>query len=117
MHLQRTAMVTHKNQTLIFDTVRNTYTYNGHEERLCSYARFDTIKNLKGPPSAPTTAITKPITFINNKITFTPNGILQPGTIYLADSKKHCQYALTIPVSQISFLRRYRYDTSWHYLK
>lgn len=116
MHLQRVAMVTNQKQVLSFDVVRNTYIHNGHEERLCSHVIFGTIKDLKGPPSAPTANPRNAVTFNNNQITFTPRGILQAGTVYLTDKNKQYQYALTVPVSQISFLRKYRYNTQWHYL-
>lgn len=116
MYLQRIAMVTNKKQILTFDTARNCYTYRGHEERLSSYTTFGTLNNVKGPPSTPTHTINNPITFIGKRITFTPNGILQPGTIYLTDKNKQYQFALSVPVSQISFLRKYQYDGKWYYI-
>ncbi|TET06374.1 hypothetical protein E3J79_02240 [Candidatus Dependentiae bacterium] len=115
IYLQRIAMVTNKRQLLTFDINKNTYYYQGHEERLCHYVTFGTTIGIKGPPSAPTNVINKPITFTNNQIIFTPNGILQSGTIYLTDASKQHQYALSVPVSQISFLRKYRYDSRWNY--
>lgn len=116
MYLQRLAMVTNKKQTLTFDMARNSYHYQGHEERLNSYTIFAALNGIKGPPSTPTNAISSPVTFVGKKITFTPTGILQPGTIYLTDKKKQYQYALTVPVSQISFLRKYQYDEKWTHI-
>jgi hypothetical protein len=115
MYLQRIAMVTNKRQFLTFDINKNTYCYQGHEERLCPYVIFGTTRGIKGPPSAPANVINKPITFTNNQIIFTPNGILQSGTVYLTDMSKQHQYALSAPVSQISFLRKYCYDSKWNY--
>jgi Tfp pilus assembly protein FimT len=115
MYLQRLAMLTNKRQLLTFDVNKNAYFYQGHEERLSSYVTFGILRDIKGPPSAPTTVINKPITFTNNQIIFTPNGILQSGTVYLTDISKQHQYALTAPISQISFLRKYRYDNKWNY--
>jgi len=113
-YLQQVAMVTNKKQFLAFDIASNSYSYHNHTENLSPYTRFGLINNtIKGPPSKPTSIIKKAITFIGNKITFTPKGILQPGTIYLTDKNKQYQYALTIPISQISFLRKYQYTNQW----
>ena len=116
-YLQQCAIVTNQKQILTFDTIRNSYHYHNHEERLSPYTIFG-IKNstIKGPPSAPTNSINNPITFIGKRITFSPTGILQPGTIYVTDKNKQYQYALTVPVSQLSFLRKYHYSGSWNYI-
>ena len=116
MYLQRLAMVTNQNQILHIDTNKNRYLYNGKIEQLASPIIFGTVTGVKGPPSTPTNNVTKPVTFKSQHISFKPNGILQPGTIYLCDKNKQYQYALTVPVSQISFLRKYCYDGSWKYL-
>ncbi len=116
-YLQQCAIVTNQKQILTFDTARHSYHYQGHEERLSPYSIFG-IKNssIKGPPSAPSNSINNPITFIGKRITFTPTGILQPGTIYVTDKNKQYQYALTVPISQVSFLRKYHYSTVWKYI-
>jgi len=116
MYLQRLAMVTNQHQTLNIDMSKNRYSYNGKVEQLAPSIIFGTVKGVKGPPASPTNTITKPVTFTSEHITFKPNGILQPGTIYLCDKDKKYQYALTVPVSQISFLRMYYYDRTWKYL-
>jgi len=116
MYLQQIAMTTNQKQILIFNKTRSSYHYQGHEELLNPYTIFGTLNGLKGPPSTPENTISNPITFIGKQITFTPTGILQPGTIYLTDKKKQHQYALTVPISQISFLRKYQYDEKWTHL-
>ena len=54
------------------------------------------------------------ISFENNHIIFYADGTIQAGTVYLVDVNKKLLYALTSGVGHISFLRKYRYDGSWH---
>lgn len=117
-YLQQLAIVTNKKQMLTFDINQNCYHYQNHKERLNPYTIFGFVsKNIKGPPSRPTRTINTPISFICNKITFTPRGISQSGTIYMTDKNRRYQFALTTPVSQISFLRKYQYDNeTWNYI-
>lgn len=49
-------------------------------------------------------------TFVQNRIIFFPDGKIQPGSLYLTDTQERYLYALTIPVGQVSYIRRYRYD-------
>jgi prepilin-type N-terminal cleavage/methylation domain-containing protein len=117
MYAQRCAMVTNKPQKLKFDRVRRLYTINNRTEKLSKDIEFGFMAGSKGPPSAPSRVITSPITFKNDEITFNPNGIIQPGSVYVVDSKKQCMYALSSPISQVSFLRKYRYDKKWGLIK
>ena len=57
--------------------------------------------------------IEKAITFPGYAIHFYPTGIISSGTVYLVDKKKKCMYALSNAVSQVSYLRLYRYDGRW----
>ena len=42
-----------------------------------------------------------------------PDGIIQSGTVYVIDSSKKCMYALSSPISQVSYLRKYSYNGKW----
>ena len=116
MYLQRKAISTNEKQTLSLDPTNNSYHYGNTEEKLCRHVQFGTLDGTKGPPATPTKLITKPITFAGNAITFHPDGILRPGTVYFKDSNNSCQYALSIAVAQVSFIRMYHYTTTWHSL-
>ncbi len=116
LYLQQIAMTTNQKQVITFDVMHHCYYFQGHKEKLSPYTLFATLNNIKGPPSEPAKIINKPITFIGNQITFNPTGILQPGTIYLTDKKRQHQFALTIPVSKVSFLRKYSFQGGWIYM-
>ena len=113
-YLQRRALMLHKSQTLTFDRQTNSYQANGKKYRLSSQVRFGTANGVKGPPSSPETFITQPITFVNNSISFHPDGVIQAGAVYLTDSGKHCTYALSCSVSSVAYLRKYQYTNAWH---
>jgi len=74
---------------------------------------FGFMPGAKGPPASANKLILKSITFTNNRIIFYPTGIISAGTVYLIDQAKQVMYALSNGVSQISFLRTYRYNGSW----
>ena len=69
-----------------------------------------------GSPGSPTHRIEKAITFPGSKIHFYPTGIISSGTAYLVDKNKQYMYALSNAVSQVSYLRFYRYDGGWKLL-
>lgn len=76
---------------------------------------FGFIDKAKGPPSNPIKNIDKSISFdsINNdeyKVTFCANGKIKPGTIYLIDKNKNYMVALTCPISQVSYIRKYSFN-------
>lgn len=116
LYLQKCAQATQKKQRLIFDIAHNSYFFKGHVEQLSSCVQFNVKDGAKGPPSHPVNAIDKAITFEHEQITFHPDGIIQSGTIYLTDKDNRSLYALSSGVSQVSFLRKYRYDNGWHLL-
>lgn len=66
-----------------------------------------------GSPADPCKPITKPITFVNNKLICYPQGTIQAGTIYLAAPAYGQYYALTSSVAQHAFLRLYQYRLNW----
>ena len=112
--LQQTAMVTNTTKELVFDQKNKSYTYNSTTEKLSKNTEFGILPGTLGPPSNPTHPITSPITFSNEKIIFYPDGIIQPGTVYLIRKDIQVMYALSCAVSQVSFLRIYHYDGKWH---
>ncbi len=113
-YAQRTAMMTGKSTTIDIDVARNCYRCEQHQHLLSKDVCFGMVSDAKGPPSAPIKPITTPITFDNNAITCTPDGIMQSGALYLTDAKKQVMYALTNGVSAVSFLRVYQYDGKQH---
>lgn len=115
-YLQHAAMMSNQPKILIFDRKRNIYTYDNYHEKLSSQVEFGVISGILGPPSNPIRQIQSPITFENERIIFHPDGIIQPGTVYLVSKDKRIMYALSSPVSQVSFMRIYRYDGRWQCL-
>ena len=103
------ARATQQTQVLAFDTEHNTYFYNGMREPLPSGVVFGVLDGACGPPSSPMRPITHPITAENQCITFTPHGIIQPGTIYIKATDTSCMYALSVSVAQASLVRMYEY--------
>ena len=116
LYLQHNARVENKSYTLYFDANQKTYTCDSQRWNLPSQIIFGTLEGTKGPPSSPHNSVKNPITFKKSCITFSPQGIIQPGTIYLTDSRRCYGYALSCSVSDYSYIRRYRYDTQWHML-
>ena len=114
IYLHQKAVSTHEEQILEFDFKNNSYSYDGGIHYLNSSVVYGFTEGLKGPPSAPHKLITKCSTFDYDRVAFYPDGVIQSGTLYLTDVSKKTVCALTCGVGQISFFRKYRYDTSWH---
>lgn len=111
--LQRSAMMLQQSQTLTFDIPHNKYCYNNTEYQLPISVCFGVIPGTKGPPSSPERVIMWPVTFQENKITFTCDGIIQPGAVYFMDRSGRYAYALSCAVGHISYLRKYQYTGTW----
>jgi hypothetical protein len=117
-YFQQKACATQTEQKLIFDERTSTYyAVDSFKETLPAGIQFGFLNNVYGPPSSPKTLIHKGITFNNNTVMFSPDGSISSGTLYLIDAEKNILYALTAPISHISFLRIYRYDERYdgHY--
>ncbi len=112
-YLRRKAMMTNKIHTLTFDIKTNSYVYDDVHEQFAQQVIINCKSGIKGPPSTPTYLITKPVTFKNNTIIFYPSGIVSAGTLYLTDKYNNYQYALSVPIASISYIRMYHYDTKW----
>lgn len=111
--LEQKAVTSGNQQELIFDEKNNSYTAEGVVYHLHSPAIFGIVEKVAGPPSKPQKIITKPINFPDNKLIIFSDGVIQAGTIYITDKEKKYFYALTCPVSDISYLRRYVYNGHW----
>lgn len=113
--LQQEARVENKQKSLIFNESNSSYSFGNENHKLSKYVKFGTLRNILGPPSSPKKLLRKAITFKSKKITITPQGILQSGTVYLIDDAGQLLYAVTVPISGISYIRIYRYrNKQWH---
>ena len=115
--LQQKALATGVKQKLSFDLSNNRYTYKLRSKKIThklpTKVSFGFFPNALGPPSKANRPITQASTF-PNQITFSPDGTITPGTIYLVDNNKKIMNALTVPVSNVSYVRKYRYgDKRW----
>ena len=113
LHAQRCAQMTNKPQTIFIDLKNNCYCYNAFTHHLSTHVYFGIIPGVKGPPSSPHKELTKPTTFKNECITFSPHGIIESGTLYLVSQSKSVLYALSSPIAPYSYLRRYHYNGTW----
>ena len=116
-YLQHCALVSNKQQELVFNQADKSYHYDNHNETLPAQVSFGFMPGAKGPPAAASKLIHNAVTFTNNRIIFYPTGIISAGTVYVTDHAKQVMYALSNGVSQISFLRMYRYNGSWQPLQ
>lgn len=113
--LQQEARAQNKQKLLTFDELKNSYATGNETHKLSRYVKFGILKNVLGPPSSPNKLLKKSLTFKANKITITPDGILQPGTIYLIDDTEKLLYAVTVPIAGVSYIRIYHYlNKQWH---
>ena len=118
--LQQRAIASNQEQRVYFNTQNNSYYYMGLQgkknvRRLAQKIKFGFIKGAKGPPGGKgkAKAITKPINldyqYDPPQAIFYPDGKITPGTIYMTDKKGKFMCALTFPVGQIAYLRKYAY--------
>lgn len=116
MYAQRYAILSNQTHVLIFDVKGQKYCFNGRTESLPRGVRFGSLPGVCGPPSTPHSKIKEPITFHAQRIVFHPDGIIQPGAVYLVDSEYRYMYAMSSAVAQVSYLRKYEYAAGWRYL-
>lgn len=114
--LQQRARTENRTFILSFNEQRQAYSWESEEHRLPETVRFGVTEGIKGPPSHPTERVSKAVTFQGNQIVFCPDGIIQPGSVYLIETRTNAVYALTCGITQVSFLRIYRYDGAWKLL-
>ncbi len=112
MRLQQEAQLTGQTKELIFDRVRQRYQIGQKQYVLSSHVRFAERAEVQGPPSQ-SRGHQLGITFVKNKMIFYPDGIISSGTVYLTDKAKKYLYALSVGVSQVSYVRKYVYQNGW----
>lgn len=114
---QQRALSTHQQQIIQLDIAQNSFSYRGCTYTLSACVRFGVKKGLQGPPASPHHAITHPCTFAQNRIVFSPHGVMASGSVYLTDHTQTVAYALSNAVSEVSALRLYRYSSgAWQVL-
>jgi hypothetical protein len=118
-YLQQRAFASNEEQEVSFNLSSHTYQFKTVQGAVATYhllgcVQFGACDHVKGPPSAPTRPIDKAATFpLRNNVStvvFLPNGKITPGTVYLIDGEKRYLGALTCPISQVSYIRRYTHD-------
>jgi Tfp pilus assembly protein FimT len=121
--LQQRAIASNQEQMLCFDIENNSYSYQGKAggDVVCALPKpviFGFLQNAMGSPSKSSKKINTSITFKKDKngkrvVRFFADGTMSSGTVYLIDKDKTYMCAVTIPVSQVSFVRMYRYDRDY----
>lgn len=115
-YLQQKAITSNSDQNLVCDTEKNEYRGDTINEKLSPRVCFGFLPKVLGSPGSPSRPIHKSVTFVNSSIHFFPTGTISSGTVYLTDKHKKTMYALSNAVSQVSYLRLYRYDGKWKLL-
>lgn len=117
-YLQQRAIACQSSQELIFDLKKNSYSYLQSTGKLFvrilpQTVSFGFFQGAHGPPSDPRfpikTSLTFPMQQGNIQIVFFADGKITPGTVYLVDKQRKNMVALTVPVSQVSYVRKYDY--------
>lgn len=108
------AVASGKQEVINFAEAQQRYSCGQYSETLAASVMFGFLPAMAGPPSKPTTIITRPISYDNQQVIFYPDGTMQSGSVYLTDRNKSCCYALTSPVSSVAYLRKYHYlNNTW----
>lgn len=113
-YLQRLALVHNQDQYLHIFPNESCYEGAGHREYLPRGLTFSVLPGVYGPPSNPQQLLQAYTTFKDDRIVFYAQGIMQSGTIYLADRDNKLMYAISSAVSPIAHLRAYTYDLIGH---
>jgi type II secretory pathway pseudopilin PulG len=108
--LQQQAIAQNKQLSLIFNEAANSWSIGNETTKLAPGVKFGIMPHVFGPPANPINTLTRAITFANATITAHPSGRISPGSVYLIDEHAQTLYAVTAPVSRISYMRVYRYN-------
>ncbi|MBY0353012.1 type II secretion system GspH family protein [Candidatus Babeliales bacterium] len=116
-YLQQKAIATHQPQTLSFDIQNNQYSYLHHNKphtfNLSGSLKFGSLPKTKGPPAWPKNIVKTPVTFQPaQKAVFFPDGKVSPGTVYIVDKGQKIMGALTCAISEVCYIRKYRYNNN-----
>lgn len=111
-YVQQKAIATGRTHTIVFNLASQSYTFAGLSNTLTTYTlprgvRYGALPGVLGPPSAPRTSITSPITFQHTTLTCFPDGIMSAGVVYLCTNCD--QMAISSGVSATSYIRAYAY--------
>lgn len=112
-YLAKLSQVQNRDIKLKIDAIENSYFWDNKKEFLSDQVKFGFFAFAKGPPSNPSNSIKKPISFENDEIIFYSDGKISAGTIYLIDKDINYMYAISCPVSEFSYIRRYAYQNKW----
>lgn len=113
LYAQRHAINSGASCFIELDSAAREYRCNGLCYRMPKGVMFGVLPHVKGPPSAPKKLLSQPITFAGNRITSSPEGFLDVGTVYLVNEARTVLYALTSGAGAYSYLRKYRYADTW----
>ncbi|MBS1986432.1 type II secretion system protein [Candidatus Dependentiae bacterium] len=116
-YAQQMAQINHEPCEIVCDLEKNSYRCDNHRRVLPQSVIFGVKQGVYGPPGNPHTRITKPITFQDSRMRASVEGTLNAGTVYLVDTGKRYQYALSSAITQVPYVRCYRYDTAFHIIK
>ncbi len=115
--LQQEAQFLQMTKELIINRKQHSYEINGRHYQLAQGVKFAMPQKGLGRPSSPQHPLASSSTFLKDKIIFYPDGIISSGTLFLSDAKQNIFYALSVPVSQVSYIRRYVFKkNSWELL-
>ena len=109
-YTQQYARTQNSQKSLIFNPAGNSYTFADTKHVLHSQVKFGSLPNVFGPPAIPHKQRTAPVTFVGQRVSFSPLGIIQSGTVYLVDRNQSVMYGLTAAVAGVSHLRMYHYN-------
>jgi hypothetical protein len=107
------ARTLHTDVTILYNEQEGTYQCDTITEQLPSFIIFGASQGIKGPPASPKDSVTQAITFPGKKVICYADGTISSGSIYITDQDRMYTYAITVGVSQVSFIRMYRFDTTW----
>ena len=123
--LQQRSIASGQEQRLILNTTENSYSYNVHSKTITTHFLnkeivFGFLEGANGPPAEPKKLIRESVTFTkaednskNCMVVFREEGKISSGTIYLRNKRKNYMMAITCPISQVSWVRKYSYDNRW----
>ncbi len=112
-YAHRLALATNQQQVITIDLARNRLEGAGRSYDLARGVHFGALPHIKGPPAAPDQLVTVPATFAKQSITCHVHGAIDAGTLYLVDQTNQWQYAVSVGVSPVTYIRTYYFDGSW----
>ena len=112
-YLQRKALLDGTTYSVTFDGKLGSYRADTIWH-LDKSVRIGIPPGILGPPSKPKEQISHGCSWPKNTLEIYPMGSLSAGAVYLSDIKGRYIVALTVDASEITGIRRYYYDKTWH---